>query len=135
MPDDVGLLFGGWVVVAALFVLVWIDAKCLRPPRLPTGVHKPVLYALGFLLTAGLGAVMYGMRARSRRKVAPVARPPLVLEGGTRGEAVGRKEDAADLAADSERADEEVDNAIVDVDGPPPDDVVDRLRERGVLGQ
>ena len=138
MPDDVGWLFGAWIMVAVLFGLVWLDAKCLRPPRLPTGSHKPALYALGFLLTAGLGAVLYGMRSRAKGKRAPTTpqRPPVILEGGTKAEADDRKEDATELAADSERTDEEVDNALVDVDsGDPPDDVVDKLRERGVLGQ
>lgn len=129
-------LVAAWVAGLLLFAMVWIDAKCLRPPRLPVGVHKPMLYLLGFLLTAGLGALIYGAWARKKHRAVPLARPPVVLEGGTKEEASERAADAKELAEDSERADADVDDSLVDVDsGVAPDDVVDRLRNRGVLGQ
>ena len=130
-------LYIGWGIMAIFFLFVAVDHYSPKT-KLPRTIHKPAMLLLGFFLTAGVGAIAYGAWARHKVRASPgkVSSKPLVLKGGTEEQAQQRKDEAEALVSKSEKADASVDDAILDLDSDvPPDDLMDRLRERGALGE
>ena len=123
------LLFIGWVVGAVIWCLVFWDSR-RKTPFLTKGTHTPALWGLGGLLTIG---VAWAFLSRSETPTPPVQPPVVVLKGGTVTDAAERVEAAEKLEEATEAHDAEHDEATIGPDDPLPDDLVDDLRERGVL--
>jgi hypothetical protein len=127
---DFWVLYLVWALGAVAWVAVWLDSRAERP-RLSR--HSAWLWALGTLLTVGVGAALYRSFVAGRKATPRVPRPPVVLRGGTFEDHIAREADAAALDASAEATDA----TLTPTSGSLSDDerrnLRERLRNRGVL--